>query len=109
MFRNQVLALFLKHKILPSKVSFALCNGEMQCCQVFESPKDQNFFPKRPEKTKNVKNVKIGVNQKESKFLAFNTGVYLGVMFSKMFRYILLVLYWKIDKKYLNFTLSRDK
>ena len=49
-----------------------------QCCQVFESPKDQNFSAKRPEKTKNVKNIEICVNRKESRFLAFNTGVYLG-------------------------------
>ena len=63
-----------------------------QCCQVFESPKDQNFFPKRPEKTKKGKNIKIGVILKERKFLAFNTGVNLG----GMFRHIILVFLTKL-------------
>ena len=49
----------------------------LQCCQVFESPKDQNFFLKDQIRPKMGK-TKIGVNQKESKVLAFNIGVYLG-------------------------------
>ena len=55
----------------------------------FRESKRPEFFPL---KTRNGKNIKIGVDLKERRFLAFNTGVNLG----GMFRHIILVFLTKL-------------